>query len=142
LKNFLNSEHQWKNLVGSGKWLVTNAVWTLRPPNAKAAGYLGDPIHRKAFLVWSKVVLHFVTSVNFKLVIAGEWGLFNKETTSYLIKDYLKEWLNWLNQIPADKAELQKKIEEAKGTVQFCPHPFTWSFKPSDLIKGPNKCGK
>ena len=136
LKNFLNNKHQWKKLVDSGTWLVTNAVWALRPCDAKATGYLCDSIHRKAFLFWVKVVLHFATHDNFKLVIAGEWGIFNKKKTSCTINNYLNEWVEWSEQ--KSNTALLEKIRKAKGIVRFCPHPFTWNFISFDLIRGPD----
>jgi hypothetical protein len=136
LKNFLNNKHQWKKLVDSGTWLVTNAVWALRSCDAKATGYLCDSIHRKAFPFWVKVVLHFAKHDNFKLVIAGEWGIFNKKKTPRKINDYLIEWVEWSEQ-KSNKA-LVEKIGKAQGIVQFCPHPFTWNFISFDLIRGPD----
>jgi len=115
--------------IKSGRWLVTNAVWGLRPSGSGTCGRLRAALHRISFRVWSSVVVHFAKQPSFKLFVAGSWAKVNETAHGReRIGDYLKAWSDWANHPVQD-------LRRVQGCCYFWPHPSKWaaSFDPLDI---------
>ena len=136
----------WKVAIESGEWLVSNAVWGLRPQkngkDSEMCGYLGAPIHKASFLIWGQLVVELSRDKeNFQLVVAGEWATFKDfpgESSSERLSDYLSRWVNWASKWSGkvDSDKLRYACESAKGRVSYVRHPSTWHMN-DELEKGP-----
>jgi len=115
--NNLLTDH-WRAAIGEGRWVVSNAVWALRPQGQGVTGELSAEVHQRAFGFWSKVVHHFACKPRFKLVVAGRWGsweaLGERETA---LAAYLGKWAEWA-QCPDSLGR-----KNTKGITLCRPHP-------------------
>ena len=146
LKNLFAKEG-WKEAIEKGEWLVSNAVWGLRPQkdgnDSEMCGYLGAPIHKASFPIWGQLVVELSCKKDdFQLVVAGEWATFDGfpgESNSEPLSAYLGRWVNWASR-RTGKVEVPPKLKEdcqnAKGTVLYVRHPCTWHMNDY-LEKGP-----
>lgn len=126
----------WRQAIKRREWLVSNAVWGLRP-TSKKCGYLGDRIHKAAFGVWRELVIAHARQCgqDFILIVAGGWAVFksefkDSEDGTLPLEKYLKLWSEWV--ASSDKAD---RLEPVPGRVIHCPHPATWGY--IDVQKGP-----
>jgi len=112
--NNLLTDH-WRAAIGEGRWVVSNAVWALRPHSQGATGELSAEVHQRAFGFWSKVVHHFACQPHFKLVVAGRWGWIGEHEIA--LAAYLGRWAEW--------AQCSDSLgtKNTKGITLCRPHP-------------------
>jgi hypothetical protein len=122
--NNLLTDH-WRATIGEGRWVVSNAVWALRPQSQGATGELSAAVHRLVFRFWSRVVHHFANEDHFKLIVAGGWGKFERREPR--LKYYLEGWRNW------SRHDDGLSFDNTKGTVICHPHPSARAFARSKL---------
>jgi hypothetical protein len=146
LKNLFASKG-WREAIQEGKWLVSNAVWGLRPQkngkDSEMCGFLGAPIHKQSFLIWGQLVVDLsLEKENFQLVVAGEWATFKNfpgESNSEPLSTYLARWVSWASKWTGKVVvplKLQRACQAAKGEVFYVRHPSTWHIK-SQFENGP-----
>jgi hypothetical protein len=132
----------WKEAIWNDKtWLVTNAVWGLRmQKNGKnqQSGYLGDPIHKAAFPIWSQIIKGFAKRDDFKIVFAGGWAVFeNAKLNDEELKKYLENWKKWAGIGTGKNVEVPElDFNDVKGNAYFCCHPSVWNFR-FNCLDGP-----
>ena len=119
----------WASPIRTGRWLVTNAVWALRTGKSKC-GYLGDPIHRASYGVWSQIV-EFCAKQNTKLnlVVGGDWARFSDQPVGFkmALNEYMTRWEKWAN----GRLGSVNRWDLLQGDAYHCHHPSTWRWTAS-----------
>ena len=122
--------------------IIFNAVWALRAgdnPN----GYLGEPIHRHAFLVWFNFLAALVTIYGPKAVFfCGTWA--KSELPANSLVDYIKNiWITFFNNERALRKEpLPRNIDldimlgmwKTNPKVFCLRHPCVWRKSDKECI--------
>ena len=146
IKNLYASEWRCPIWGDNPTWLVTNAVWGLRVITDKC-GYLGDPIHARAFPTWANVLAQLSQAnqknLNMKVVFAGSWARFGKASeNSEDLREFLNNWKKWSIKTNASLKEKLGFIEEINinktektATAHFYSHPSVW--KRQNCSDGP-----
>ena len=128
LRNLLpNPLDGWSNAFAQGRWLITNAVWGLRPPGSQKSGYLGRTIHAAALPVWQQLVvlaawsnLCATATGRFTLIVAGEWGRFGPSATNPdNLPDYTDAWQRYAGIVAG-----RPVVPDAR--VLYTTHPSRW----------------
>ncbi len=151
MRNLLDSKRGWHTAIKSRRWLVSNAVWGLRPPKngepAPMCGYLGAKTHKQSFATWGKLVVRLSAEIeHFKLIVAGEWATFKDfpgDTNTENLGRYLLRWHKWVTTGREPVADLpeelsEKKLKDCRGSVVYVRHPSTWGSQPA-CENGPPK---
>ncbi len=120
------SRSELSKAVRDGRWLVTNAVWALRPKAesdrpSSVTGMLPADVHRMGFRIWSKLIELVAKKGRIKIVLAGAWARRPEKRGKPV--STLMDWAEWAG-VPDAKRYAELSVE-----LFFQPHPASCQFK-------------
>jgi hypothetical protein len=137
LVNLLGPESRWREVfTKDGDWWCMNAVWGRRK-EAKyksSVGYLGDPVHKRAFRFWGEILLRIHEIQQFEvLVLAGDWARFDELSPDnkgrVCTKEYFKLWETWVSSgtnTSTEGARIAVSLSNLDLRVYHSWHPGAW----------------